>query len=97
MFSVHPFLLPVYGRILFLVHTVINAGSDLPAASLLFSLSIQFLHYLVIFFLFHFRVPVEVEICRVPVSRSWQSSALPYRHVYVPIDIAYTERNACAM
>ena len=59
------------------------------------SLSIQFLHYLVIPFLFHLRAPVEVEIRRVPLSRFRFPSALLYRHVYVPVDITYAERYAC--
>jgi hypothetical protein len=41
-------------------------------------LTIQFLHDLVIYFLCHFRIPVEVEISRVSVSCSWHSSALLY-------------------
>ena len=45
-------------------------------------LTIQFLHDLVIYFLCHFRIPVEVEISRVSVSCSWHSSALLYCPVY---------------
>ena len=79
----------------FPVHTVINGGSDLPAASVSVSLSVQFLHYPVVSFLFHLRIPVEVEMRRVPVSSPRLSSALLYSHVYVPVDIAYAERDAC--
>src|SRR5699024_3610094 len=60
-------------------------------------LTIQFLHDLVIYFLFHFRIPVEVEISRVSVSCPWHSSALLYCPVYLPVDITYAKRYACAM
>ena len=60
-------------------------------------LTIQFLHDLVIYFLCHFRIPVEVEISRVSVSCSWHSSALLYCPVYLPVDITYAKRYACAM
>ncbi|EXY33622.1 hypothetical protein M080_4073 [Bacteroides fragilis str. 3397 T10] len=63
----------------------------------MYSLSIQFLHDLVIPFLFHLRVPVEVEMRRVPVSRFRFPTALLYRPVYLPVDITYTKEYACAM
>ena len=84
------FSLPVYGRVLFPVHTVINDRSDLPAASVLL-LPIQFFHYLVIPFLYHLRLTVEVKICGVPVTGTWLSAALSYCRVNIPVNITNAE------
>ena len=79
----------MYGRILFPVHVVINAESDLAAAPLLS----VFFHEFFVFLFFHFCFSAEMEICRIPISRYRLTSVLAQCRIYFPICITYTERD----
>lgn len=81
----------MYGRIHFPVHEFINEESDLAAA---LRLSVLFMEYLLELVTFHYRLPVEIEAGRMPVSAS-RLSAVPLQgHVDIPIRVTYAERDA---